>query len=223
MRQPDLETRLQDAIRLAQAGRRAEARDLLESVVAEDPSQELAYVWLAAVSRDRGERLQFLRRALAINPGNVTAQRAFQKLTGQPYAAATSRALPPPERGTFSGNTLFIVALGLIVVAAVVLASYIGGGGGDNEEAAATHTATLAPGAVAPAQATAAPSATPRPRNTAAPTRTPGPSPTSVWVAPPITWTPAPTGTEAPTRTPAPTWTPRPTITPSPTVTPVAG
>ncbi len=223
MRQPDLETRLQEAIRLAQAGRRSEARDLLESVVAEDPSQELAYVWLAAVSRDRGERLQFLRRALAINPGNVTAQRAFQKLTGQPYAVGTSRAALPPERGTFSGNSLFILALALIVIAAAVLASYISGGGGDNEEAAPTRTASLAPGAVAPAPQTAAPSATPLPRSTPLPTRTPGPSPTSVWAAPPVTWTVAPSETPAPTRTPAPTWTPRPTITPSPTVTPVAG
>jgi len=223
MRQPNLETRLQEAIRLAQAGRRAEARDLLESVVAEDPSQELAYVWLAAVSRDRGERLQFLRRALTINPGNVTAQRAFQKLTGQPYAASAGRsAAPASERAGYSGNMLFVLAALLIIAAAVVIAGYLGGGGND-EKSEPTRTATLVPGAAAPALATETPAATPLPRRTALPTRTPGPSPTSVWAAPPLTWTPAPTGTPAATRTPAPTWTPRPTITPSPTVTPVAG
>jgi hypothetical protein len=43
------------------------------------------------------------------------------------------------------------------------------------------------------------------------PTRTPGPSPTSIWAAPPPTWTLPPDGSPAPTRTPAPSFTPLPT------------
>jgi hypothetical protein len=43
------------------------------------------------------------------------------------------------------------------------------------------------------------------------PTRTPGPSPTSIWNAPPPTWTQAATSTAGPSQTPAPSFTPLPT------------
>jgi hypothetical protein len=216
MRQPDLDTLLEEAIALAQAGQNAEARPLLERIVAADPQQDLAWIWLAAVARHRDERLTFLRRALAINPANPTAQRAYQQLTGQPYASAASGRTSVSHAPTYSGTSLILLALALVVIAVIVLADYLSGDG-DDEPAAAVASETLPAGVVA-ATATPAPSSTPTLEPL--PTRTPGPSPTSLWEVPPVTWTPVVTDTAAPTRTPAPTWTPRPTRTASPTVPP---
>jgi hypothetical protein len=216
MRQPDLDTLLEQAIALAQAGQHAEARPLLERVIAEDPQQELAWIWLAAIARHREERLTFLRRALTLNPSNPTAQRAYQQLTGQPYATpAGGRTVS--QGPTRSDMSLILLALALVVIAVVVVASYVTGGD-DDEPAAAQASPTLAEGEVA---ATDTPSPSWTPSREPLPTHTPGPSPTHVWEAPPATWTPEPTETSVPTRTPAPTWTPRPTRTPSPIPSPL--
>ena len=82
MRRSDVHAHLQEAIALAQAGQRTEARRLLTRVVEADPDLGLAWMWLATVSTDRAERVEYLERALALDPDNATAQEAYAQLTG---------------------------------------------------------------------------------------------------------------------------------------------
>jgi predicted Zn-dependent protease len=105
MRPSELKAKLQEAITLAQAGQRTEARRLLNEVVEADPTQELAWMWLASVSTDREERIQFLERALTLNPDNPTTQQAYAQLTGHPFE-------PPPPSTSESRRPAWSKSLG---------------------------------------------------------------------------------------------------------------
>ncbi len=214
----DLNAKLQEAISLAQMGQRTEARTLLEAVVSADPSQELAWLWLATVSTNREERIGFLERALALNPNNTTAQQAYLRLTGQAYEpppqAAEAAARPPEPPISMRTFLMLMGAAALVVVVIVAVLNLRGESKDGNRSEPAVEfilpTSTLPP--TSPYSPT--PPATPHPTNT------PGPSPTPVWLAPPATWTPRPSPTTVPTRRPPPTWTPLPSITPTPTARP---
>lgn len=212
----DLSEQLQEAIALAQAGQRDEARDRLKALVAADPGQELAWLWLASVSTSRAERITYLERALALNPDNPTSQQAYRELTG--------RAAPPP-RGPGApapggappfrfGSILVWVALALIFALVVLLMiTFLT----DDDQDVEAPTPTLAPEMLTPG-ASDTPRFTPTPSDTPRPSASPGPSPTLVTLPP--TWTPAPSGTPLPTQTLVPSWTPRPTSTDPATAVP---
>jgi hypothetical protein len=202
----DLNAQLQQAVALAQAGQRSEARALLEAVVAADPSLEVAWLWLASVTSDRAERIAFLERALAINPGNLTTQEAYIRVAGRPYAPPTPAAAAVPAAAHSRNRMQPIIIIGavaMVAIAVLMIAIRLRGGTiGPGSEPTAYIFPTDFP--------TPTPLYSPTPSNTPLPTITPGPSPTPLWMAPPATWTPAPTETLPPTRTLAPTWTPRP-------------
>jgi twitching motility two-component system response regulator PilG len=65
---------LQEGIKAAQAGNRAEARHLLLKVTEVEPGNENAWLWLASISEYPEELLVFLKNVLDINPGNERAQ-----------------------------------------------------------------------------------------------------------------------------------------------------
>jgi hypothetical protein len=218
MRRSELQAALQDAIMLAQSGQRTEARRLLEQVVELDPGQALAWMWLATVSTDREERLAFLERALTIDPANTTAQEAYAQLTGQVFTPVSAPDItagePSRDRVTLiRGGLILITMLVLVIAAAFVLASQIvGDNGGDKLPPPSLSPITAQPNRTrVPQQQPGLPNVLPTRTWTPLPTHTPGPSPTSIWNAPPPTWTPEATTTPAPTRTPAPTLTPYPT------------
>jgi hypothetical protein len=218
MRRSELQTALQDAIMLAQSGQRTEARRLLEQVVELDPGQALAWMWLATVSTDREERIAFLERALTIDPTNTTAQDAYTQLTGQVFTPVSAPDITPgePSRDRVTlirGGLILIAMLVLVIAAAFVLAGQIvGDNGGDKPPLPTLGPITAQPYRTrTPQQQPGLPNILPTRTWTPLPTHTPGPSPTSIWNAPPPTWTLAATTTPAPTRTPAPTLTPHPT------------
>jgi hypothetical protein len=229
MRPSELKAKLQEAITLAQAGQRTEARRLLNEVVEADPTQELAWMWLASVSTDREERIQFLERALTLNPDNATTQQAYTQLTGQPFEPppppASESRLPAwskslrREAPISLGNFLIIMAVAAVAVVVVVVAL-------DQRKNTTDPNAhsIVTPQIILP---TSTPTATwrysPTPTWTPRPTRTPGPSPTSIWNAPPPTWTPVPSRTVPPTSSPRPSMTPFPTWTDTPTLAPPTG
>ena len=64
---------LQDGIKAAQAGRRAQARALLLRAAELDPRSENAWLWLASISEYPEELLVFLSNVLEINPENHRA------------------------------------------------------------------------------------------------------------------------------------------------------
>jgi hypothetical protein len=217
MRRSELQAALQDAITLAQSGQRTEARRLLEQVVELDPGQSVAWMWLATVSTSRDERIAFLERALTIDPANATAQDAYTQLTGHVFSPAGAAPVEPPRdrAALVRGGLILITMLVLVIAAAFVVARQIVGDNSGNKPPLPTLRAVTAqpnvPRQTQPAQQPGLPGILPTPTWTALPTRTPGPSPTSIWNAPPPTWTQAATTTPAPTRTPAPSLTPYPT------------
>lgn len=70
-----------EALRLgitaAKAGHKAEARPLLRAVTESEPSNELAWLWLAGVAESPHDAMAALQRVLAINPTNPQALRGL--------------------------------------------------------------------------------------------------------------------------------------------------
>jgi len=64
---------LQSGIKAAQAGNRAEARQLLIQVTEAEPENESAWLWLASISEYPEELLVFLNNILDVNPNNERA------------------------------------------------------------------------------------------------------------------------------------------------------
>lgn len=64
---------LQDGIKAAQSGNRAEARHLLLRVTELEPQNENAWLWLASISEYPEELLIFLNNVLDVNPNNQRA------------------------------------------------------------------------------------------------------------------------------------------------------
>ncbi len=209
-----MQNRLQQAIDLAQQGQRTQARAILLDIVAENPTLEMAWLWLATVAATPEERLNALQRVIQMNPENQTARAALQKLgadipTASPPPAtepktqtgALLRGLAPLEIGAFAAIVIIVMLVLLVIMLRL---------GSEEPELV---TPTPQPSLTATTTSSPTPTFTPRP------TITPGPSPT-VLVLPP-TWTPQPSATPRPTRTPAPTLTPLPTRTPFPSLTPI--
>ena len=219
MGEAEISDRLQQAIALAQAGQQAEARVLLQEIVAADPRQTLAWMWLATVAADQEERVRCLARVLALEPDNRPAQQAYLQLTGREFAPpATPQARSGWRRVVFGdaplglGSYLIMLLVGAIAVVVIALAASTR----DNEPDQPQTPPTL-PFALPSATPTLSVSLTPS--STPWPTRTPGPSPTSIWDAPPPTWTAVPTDTPTPSPTLTPTATATDTSTPTPSPT----
>ncbi len=77
----------QQGIAAAKAGRKDDARQLLQQSIRIEPNSEAAWLWLASVARDQRERQFCLQKILEINPGNSQARQAL--------AAIDPSAAPP--------------------------------------------------------------------------------------------------------------------------------
>jgi hypothetical protein len=211
---------LNQAIELYNAGNVTEARYLLQRLTAQTPTMEKAWLWLAAVSEDTGEKIRSLEKVLQLNPANERARNALSRLTGSaptpPPISQPLRSMSeiPPPIAPSGTNTVILVILAcvaatiMIAVIAVLLTN--------------PRVQTILRGTPTPTP-TFTPSLTSTLRFTLTPTITPG-GPTFTPIVPPTlppTWTPAPTQTSEPTFTPLPTETTAPSATPFilPTVT----
>ncbi len=215
----DLRAKLQQAIALAQAGQRTEARRLLNEVVTADPTQELAWLWLATVSNDRSERIDYLERVLALNPHSSTARHAYAQLTGHEYVPpdAVPTLKTKLTRDTQLPMTSIITLMAVAAVAVIVVMIAVNARNNKKSETKDRPLPTVS--FILP---TRTPTWGPSPTNTGTPFPTPteGPSPTRIWDVGVPTWTPIPTRTQPPTRTPLPTLTPQPSETETPTLAP---
>ena len=72
--------KLEYAIHLAKSGRKLEARDLLRRVVALQPVNQAAWLWLSALATDKSEAETALAQARRINPNHPSLARAEQWL-----------------------------------------------------------------------------------------------------------------------------------------------
>lgn len=83
MEQNELRELLRAGIEAAKSGNQIIARDYFRRVLAQDPENELAWLWMAQASDRRVDRQQALERVLAINPSNERARSALEKLRGE--------------------------------------------------------------------------------------------------------------------------------------------
>lgn len=87
-----MSSQLHQAVQLAQSGQREQAAALLRQVVASDPNNEGAWLWLASVAADRAEYARALDNVLRINPGNQQAAQALAE-----YRASQPEPSPAPS------------------------------------------------------------------------------------------------------------------------------
>jgi tetratricopeptide (TPR) repeat protein len=65
----------------------ARGRDLLVQSLRQDPNNDMAWLWLTRTVTDRQKRLEYVERALKVNPANEQARQLKDRL----------QAAPPPE------------------------------------------------------------------------------------------------------------------------------
>lgn len=101
----DIQSKLKEGINAARIGDKATARRLLIQVTSADPRNEVAYMWLASVTDDLGERRRFLQRALELNPSNARAREALNRLGVDTTRAAQDRQTVNNLRQMQAGRT----------------------------------------------------------------------------------------------------------------------
>ncbi len=89
------ETTLKQAIAAYKGGRRAEARLMLEQILAQDRMDEGAWLWLSAVVDSDKERAACLEHVLVVNADNVAARRGLERLRARGLAALPSTESAP--------------------------------------------------------------------------------------------------------------------------------
>jgi hypothetical protein len=88
----DVNATLDQAIAAVREGRKAEARQLLESVLDTDERNEKAWLWLGSVVDSDEERIICLENVLTINPSNEMARKGLAVLRAE--AATTQPSTP---------------------------------------------------------------------------------------------------------------------------------
>jgi CheY-like chemotaxis protein len=95
--------RLQAGIAAAKAQQKTEARTLLRAVIAAEPSNELAWLWLASVAESQAVAASCLEKVLAVNPANEHARAGLEQIRGgksRDEAAKTAERAPNKARKT---------------------------------------------------------------------------------------------------------------------------
>lgn len=98
---------LHQAVELAQAGQREEARRLLWQYLQTSPDTEVAWLWLASVAADQTEYERALTEVLRINPANQQARTLldqFRQQVARPAATpGTPQPAAPPRPSPYEG------------------------------------------------------------------------------------------------------------------------
>lgn len=76
------------------AGHKAEARHLLDSVLAADRHNEQAWLWMSGVVDSDGERIICLENVLTLNPYNERARQGLEQLGRQPPPVPIAPLIP---------------------------------------------------------------------------------------------------------------------------------
>jgi hypothetical protein len=129
----DIQAALTQAIAAAKAGRRAEARHLLENILDQDERNEQAWLWLSGVVDDQEDRIICLENVLTINRRNETARKGLAAL--QANVALEGSASPPQlpiepreplptssdDRRVYIGITIVLLILLICIVFSIVV------------------------------------------------------------------------------------------------------
>ena len=90
---------LQDAINAIQSGDLVSGKALLARLLQQDPNNESAWIWMSGTVEEIDQRRYCLEKALAINPGNATAQAGLLRLGFQPPNATPPTPLARKDHG----------------------------------------------------------------------------------------------------------------------------
>ena len=213
---PEYQDAIQNARQAFHHGDHISARSWAEKAAALEPSQEEAWLWLAAVASPRAS-VYYLRRALEINPSSKRARSgmhwAVQRLRTSRPASFQARMIVDPSIPTHAAAapatpvkrisawlpavaiTALLLIAGYLLTIAFPLVNVRAFSGNEVLPIAQVNLGKI--------------TRTPTPT----PTFTPSPTPTN-------TATPLPTDTPTPTETPLPTNTPEPTEPPPVVVEP---
>lgn len=90
------------------------ARMMFQQLLAQTPDNERVLMWMAKISRSKGDRRKWLNRVLDVNPSNAAALTALEKMdTGD--LAARNRNLLRIGVGVYGGGLLVICLLAIII------------------------------------------------------------------------------------------------------------
>ncbi len=131
---------LLEGVQHAQAGRRAESREILLQVVRSEPENELAWYWLATVAATPAEYERALNEVLRINPSNQQARDELNAYYARFQASARFSGIseplsytmqPYPEKAermpsTSSPSRTHIFVYGIFGTALVAVTFFIG-------------------------------------------------------------------------------------------------
>lgn len=99
---------LHQAVELAQAGQREEARRLLWQYLQTSPDTEVAWLWLASVAADQAEYERALTEVLRINPANQQVRTLLDQFRQQVARPAATPGMPqpatPPRPSPYEGG-----------------------------------------------------------------------------------------------------------------------
>jgi membrane protein YdbS with pleckstrin-like domain len=73
-------TLTQQGIDAFKRGEKSVARELLRRATVQNPENVQAWLWLSGAAEDDQERIEYLQRALEIDPGNIAAAKGLAKL-----------------------------------------------------------------------------------------------------------------------------------------------
>lgn len=110
------------AILLAKAGQREQARQMLAHLVMQQPDHELAWVWLSDLVDSPEQQRYCLRRALAINPANVATQRRLGLPAPAPTTARAANIRPLAYSARTSQRYAWIAVATALAVATLFIA-----------------------------------------------------------------------------------------------------
>jgi hypothetical protein len=122
-------TRLTErAILLSKAGKKEEARQVLNEVLRQEPRNEVAWLWYVDTFLKREERIIALKRLLQVLPNHPLASKALTSLE-EPVTEKVQVVSPKRQVSRFSNFlALFVLIVGIciIVVGGVSFTSFIG-------------------------------------------------------------------------------------------------
>ncbi len=87
----------QKGIAAMKAGNYNLARQFFERAIDENPDDETAWLWMSSIVHTPGEKREYLKRVLEINPHNAAAKRGLEVLGPDLGAPSEVMAEPPIE------------------------------------------------------------------------------------------------------------------------------
>lgn len=107
---------LEQAIHLAKAGQKVEACDQLRRIVAEQPVNQAAWLWLSAIALERDEAEAALAQARHINPAHHALPKAKQWFEKRFVTVEAEDDDPPSTAPVFGNVRLTLVRAGAVFI-----------------------------------------------------------------------------------------------------------